>query len=330
MVDPTFQLRPATFDDFEYVLAFCQACEVAVARQSFISPVRLQGLWTMPGFDLGGDTRLAVSASGEIVGYVAVFDTMEAPLAISMQLYAQPQIVDGPTGEALLTWAEARAREALPRAPQGKRVVLWTNPNHDDEAQITLLRRRHYRRARIHYKMQLDLDSPPPRPAWPQGMTVASYDDKEALIADLPAILAAAGEAFEEVESYVPRSVSDHVAHWTHRIKSTPDFDPSICYVVRDGGEIAGFCLCMPTYDGDPGKAHVNLIGVRPPWRRQGLALALLRQAFGEFYRRGKRAVDLGVEATNPTGATRLYERAGMRIVRQYDDYEKEIRGGKR
>lgn len=78
--------------------------------------------------------------------------------------------------------------------------------------------------------------------------------------------------------------------------------------------------------DGDPHKAHMNLLGVVPAWRRQGLGLAMLYEAFGEFYRRDKRAVDLSVEATNPTGATQLYERAGMRVVRQYDDYEKELR----
>ena len=34
-----------------------------------------------------------------------------------------------------------------------------------------------------------------------------------------------------------------------------------------------------------------------------------------EFFRRGERTVALGVDAQNPTGATRLYERVGMRVV---------------
>jgi ribosomal protein S18 acetylase RimI-like enzyme len=68
---------------------------------------------------------------------------------------------------------------------------------------------------------------------------------------------------------------------------------------------------------------------VRRPWRRQGLGLALLHHAFNEFYKRGKRKVGLGVDASSLTGATRLYERAGMHIHSQFDLYEKELRPGK-
>jgi mycothiol synthase len=67
---------------------------------------------------------------------------------------------------------------------------------------------------------------------------------------------------------------------------------------------------------------------VRRPWRRAGLGLALLRHSFGEFYRRGTYKVVLGVDSQNLTGATRLYERAGMYIELQYDAYEKELRAG--
>jgi len=39
--------------------------------------------------------------------------------------------------------------------------------------------------------------------------------------------------------------------------------------------------------------------------------------------------VGLGVDAQSLTGATRLYEKAGIRVERQYDVYEKELRPGK-
>lgn len=49
---------------------------------------------------------------------------------------------------------------------------------------------------------------------------------------------------------------------------------------------------------------------------------------FGLFYRRGKRKMALYVDAQSLTGASRLYERAGMHVVRQFDQYEKELRAG--
>jgi ribosomal protein S18 acetylase RimI-like enzyme len=95
------------------------------------------------------------------------------------------------------------------------------------------------------------------------------------------------------------------------------------------GDEVAAVALCRARAHEDPEMGFVNTLGVRRPWRRQGLGLALLHHAFGEFYRRGQKRVGLGVDASNLTGATRLYERAGMHVARQFDLYEKEVRPGK-
>jgi ribosomal protein S18 acetylase RimI-like enzyme len=66
------------------------------------------------------------------------------------------------------------------------------------------------------------------------------------------------------------------------------------------------------------------------PWRRRGLGLALLRHSFQEFFRRGRRKVGLGVDASSLTGATRLYEKAGMRSDEHHKSarFEKELRPG--
>lgn len=67
---------------------------------------------------------------------------------------------------------------------------------------------------------------------------------------------------------------------------------------------------------------------MREPWRRRGLGLALLRNAFRLFWDRGERRVGLGVDSDNPTGARRLYEHAGMHVAWRADVYEKRLRGG--
>jgi ribosomal protein S18 acetylase RimI-like enzyme len=74
--------------------------------------------------------------------------------------------------------------------------------------------------------------------------------------------------------------------------------------------------------------AWVHSLGVKRPWRRQGIALAMLRHTFGEFYRRGIHKVGLGVDGQSLTGATRLYEKAGMHPVYEETLYEKELRPG--
>ncbi len=102
------------------------------------------------------------------------------------------------------------------------------------------------------------------------------------------------------------------------------DFDPSLCFLALDGDQIAGFALCRPYID----MGWVDELGVLRPWRRKGLGLALLHHAFHAFQARGFLRVGLGVDAQNLTGATRLYERAGMSPFRQWDIYQKELRPG--
>jgi mycothiol synthase len=67
------------------------------------------------------------------------------------------------------------------------------------------------------------------------------------------------------------------------------------------------------------------MLGVRTPWRKRGIGLALLQHAFTEFHRRGEPHVGLGVDADNPTGATRLYEKAGMQVLTEDIVFEKEL-----
>jgi mycothiol synthase len=66
----------------------------------------------------------------------------------------------------------------------------------------------------------------------------------------------------------------------------------------------------------------IEEVGTLPAYRGRGLARALLLLAFEEFQRRGFAEVGLGVDATNPTGAVRLYESIGMRRTRDMACYE--------
>jgi ribosomal protein S18 acetylase RimI-like enzyme len=107
-------------------------------------------------------------------------------------------------------------------------------------------------------------------------------------------------------------------------------FDPSLWHIAMDGDQIAGFSICsIERSDPEAPMGWVHALGVRRAWRKRGLGMALLLHSFGEFYRRGYRKAGLGVDASNLTGALRLYERAGMSVFRQYDRYELELRPGK-
>jgi ribosomal protein S18 acetylase RimI-like enzyme len=161
--------------------------------------------------------------------------------------------------------------------------------------------------------MVIGLDEPPPPPEWPPGITAAPFD-----LADARAVHAAIQEALADDWGHTPTSFDE----WTRIRLESPDFDPSLWTVAWDEDEVAGVIR------GDPkrwGGGWIGMLGVRRPWRRRGLGLALLRRTFVELLSRGERRVGLGVDAQNPSGATRLYERAGMHVEAEHLTWEKEL-----
>jgi ribosomal protein S18 acetylase RimI-like enzyme len=97
--------------------------------------------------------------------------------------------------------------------------------------------------------------------------------------------------------------------------------DAALWVLAWDEDELAGFALGFAAWHGESGSGEVKSVGVRPPWRRKGLGEALVRSTFVRLHARGLRRIFLGVDASNETDAVRLYERVGMRIVRQADNW---------
>jgi mycothiol synthase len=182
-----------------------------------------------------------------------------------------------------------------------------------------------YQYIRSSYRMMIDLESPPPEPVWPDGLTIRTYNPKS----DARAIYLADQDAFRDHFGFVAEPVEEGLERFIHIATEYESFDPTLWWLALDGDEIAGICLCRPHSYDDPELGYVGTLGVRRPWRKRGLGLAFLHNAFGEFYRRGKRKAGLGVDAENLTGALRLYEKSGMHMDMQFDLFEKEMRPGR-
>jgi mycothiol synthase len=109
---------------------------------------------------------------------------------------------------------------------------------------------------------------------------------------------------------------------WWQERSSMPDHDRTLWFVVRDGDALAAAVRNEPNRRGG---GLVAALGVRRPWRGRGLGRALLLHTFGEFHRRGAKRVSLGVDAESPTGATKLYESAGMSTQLEQVVYERTL-----
>ena len=113
---------------------------------------------------------------------------------------------------------------------------------------------------------------------------------------------------------------------WRHWAIESSAYDPTLWFLAFAGDELAGFSLCRADAT-DASSGYVATLGVRRPWRRQGLGEALLLHSFDAFRSRGYTRATLGVDASSPTGATRLYERAGMRVYRTTVFLERPVAG---
>lgn len=172
-----------------------------------------------------------------------------------------------------------------------------------------------YEAVRGTHIMEIDLEEEPPEPGWPEGLTVRTFRPG----GDERAVFESVEDAFRDVWGR-PRGTFGSFVGMT----GGEGFDPSLWFLAMDGGEIAGVVLCKTV----AGEGWVDVVGVRRPWRRRGLGLALLRRAFGEYRGRGVRRVELSVDAGSATGAPRVYGRAGMRPKTSYIVYQKGLRPG--
>ena len=228
-------------------------------------------------------------------------------------------------GTYLIIWGEARARQVIERVPESARVSvqIQTAPNH--EPTVRLFEKLTFEPIRYSWFMKIDLEEEPPAPELPEVIEIQTFETFN----DLETILKATDEAFEDHWGHIDHSEdTGRLERFRHSIEEDETFDPSIWYLAMDDGEIAGAALCSPHLGGDNTVGIVDVLGVRRPWRKQGLGLALLHLAFREFYKRGYESVGLGVDSQNLSGATRLYEKAGMHIETEFAVYEKELRPG--
>lgn len=308
-------VRVPTADDLQAVFELMTEADTREFGEPDCSYDEFVADWN--AHDLEADARIAVLGDGRAVGWAEVEDGGRHA-KLHAEAWVHPDFEGIGVGSALIAWTEAWAAEHLPQAPAGVRVVLQNAFNARNEKAHALFRGRGYNEVRRFWRMQIALDpaNVPPAPVWPDGVVVKSVEGE----VDERRVFATNDEAFRDHWGYAGTAFEK----WIER-KKRHGFDPGLWLMALDGEEVAAVVVgsIYPEQGG-----WVNNVAVRRPWRRKGLAQALLLESFRRFAERGQTTVSLGVDATNPTGATRLYEKAGMRVIREFVFYELELRPG--
>lgn len=312
---PNFIARPATRNDLQGIAAIFVARNMSLygASDATVDSMAewIETVWKSPRFDLAKDSWVIVAPDETIAGYV----TLWRPPQHALEMYASPRVLPEYRGLGLTAYllqaTEIRARELIRDEPDEQErasaeLNSWTETA--DAAAIQGLERAGYRPIRYYWRMEIEMDtmgaSPPLEPVWPDGITVRTFIPNQ----DNRATYEAMDEGFRGSWGYETEGIEE----WERYRLDPSDFDPSLWFLAMDGEEIAGAALCRYLEGEGARIGWVDELTIRPRWRKRSLAMALLRHAFAEFYRRGILKCGLTVDSENVSGATRLYERAGM------------------
>ncbi len=286
------QLREPTRDDAPAIAELLGAHSHALYGERDLAPAEIVDWFALPDIWM----RLAETEERP-VGYA---DVSEEGGRWSIDMRA----LDADAARVLLEAAREHAG--------GGALLRGYAPSVDDVA-ADAYRSAGFGIVRHSFQMRVALDAPPDPPELPRGIVVRPMREGEE-----ERIHAAHMSAFADHWEFHAQSYEQ----WRRWHRDSESFDSTLWFLALDGEEIAGFALCGPHFSGEPDFGWVNLLGVRPEWRRRGLGEAMLRHGFRALYARGYTRIGLGVDAENTTGAVRLYERVGMRPVRRSDTWE--------
>ncbi len=266
--------------------------------------------WAYEGFDPTTDAWVVVRPDGGAAGYAGVFKKKPGEV---LEAYGtvHPEDRGRGIGFALMRLVEQRAETYLHEVGADE-IDLQQHIIGVDEAAAELFASGGYRVIRHTWRMAIDLAGELREFPCPDGIEVRTFRPGEE-----QAVHTLNQEAFADHWQYNPQSYEV----WLRRTVGSDAFDPELWLLATHGDRLVGESLSY-IYSG---QGYVDSLSVLPEFRGRGVAAQLLSRSFALFKDRGLSTVALHVDAQNPTGATRLYERVGMHIDRVYDLYGRKV-----
>lgn len=251
----------------------------------------------------------------EIAGYVRSWDWVQAD---GLRLYGQfavvsPQWRRQRIGTALHDWLEKRQRQVAAAHGDAQQHAHHAFVTQGETARAALLRRPGYHPERYFLTMvRRTLDDITDFPL-PGGLAV-----RPVAPADHRAIWDAHVRAFRTHWGFSPPDEADY-----QRWLKAPVFQPHLWQVAWDTrtGEIAGQVRAYidATWNTANGRKRgwTEFISVGEPWRRRGLARALIALSLRAQRAAGMEESGLGVDSQNLDGANRVYDDSAFAVAKR-------------
>jgi GNAT superfamily N-acetyltransferase len=273
--------------------------------------------------DLGRDF-MAAELDGALVGYGRVYwvDRNDGTRTFESICHVHPSVQGRGIGTALFAWQRRRTIELAAALPADRPAVAVAYIFGRDLGGQALLQGAGYQAVRrSSHLVRPDFEAIPDPPL-PSGFEVRPIDPAD--LALIKRVWDAGTEAFGEHWGESPDESSED--QFT-RFMESPEFDPRLWQVAFHGDEVAGHILNYldaPEPDGTR-TGGTESIGVRKPYRRRGLARALLARSLRTVRDAGATRAALGVDAQNVNHALDLYESLGFRVIAEQLEFHRPI-----
>jgi GNAT superfamily N-acetyltransferase len=260
----------------------------------------------------------------EVIGYSRGFWRQEenGPRIYASVGFLAPAWRRKGIGTSMFHWMESRMRMIANSQPTGEPGLFESFVTDGNVGLTALVEKNNYQPLRYFVDMlRPDLENIPDFPL-PDGLEVHLV-----LPEHYRAIWDADEEAFRDHWGFSKPSEEDYQA-W---LGDKHVFQPHLWQIAWDvnANEIAGqvrtFINGAENEKYKRKRGYTEFISVRRPWRKRGLARALIVQSLRVQKEQGMTESALGADSENLSGATRVYEDCGFQVVKRNTIYRKPI-----
>jgi mycothiol synthase len=305
--------------DYPHMAALIKACKIAdgVERSTDVDDIA-RAYRHLENCNPQSDMLFA-EVECQVIAYGRIWwdDLLDGTLLYHPIGFLHPDWRGKGIGKAMWEAGERRGLEMATSHSKEAVKFFQAEPFESEKDLVALLESRGYQPVRYETYMVRDLSEPFPKAPLPPGLKVHPVKPEQ-----LRHIFEASNEAFRD--------------HWGSRDESeegykaemeSPVFHPELWKVAWDGDQMASvvhnFVDEKENAEYRRKRGYTEGICTRRPWRKQGVARALLVQSMQMFQQMGMTETALSADSQNLSGAVGLYKSVGYRQVKLQINYRK-------